>query len=114
MAISPRLAMSTLASGRLMRALRLTRRQACPRARSRAVSHHGQGRVVEDPVAGEYGIAVDAPPPFEIGEPSTRLFHDHLECRHVPRLDGGRQRDLALPLGHPQVRGKVAATAPEL
>src|SRR5205823_11872823 len=81
------------------------------RALLRGRAHGGQRGVVEQAIAGEDRAAVDAVGAVEIGESATRLLHDDLERGDVPRLDGGRERDLSLALGHPEVRGEVAEAA---
>src|SRR5262249_59592649 len=107
MAISPRLAISTLS-----RVAPILPR--CRREGSRAVAHHGERGVVEETVAGEDRGAVDAAAAVEVGETPSRLLHDDLEGRHVPRLDRRGERDLALALRHPQVRGEIPEAALDL
>src|SRR5215470_12509138 len=82
---------------------------APPRAVSlRSVAHRGERGIVEQAVAREDGASVDAGPAVEIGEASSRLFHEDLERGDVPRLHRGRERDLPLALGHPEIGREVA------
>src|SRR5215831_4756216 len=72
-----------------------------------AVTHRGEGGVMEQAVACEDGASVDAGPAIEIGETPSRLFHEDLERGDVPRLHSRRERDLTLPLGHPEISREV-------
>src|SRR5262245_26284794 len=69
---------------------------------------------MEQAVAREDGASVDAGPAVEIGEAPSGLFHEDLERGDVPRLHGGRERDLALALGYPEIGREVAEASLDL
>src|SRR5215468_7668171 len=79
-----------------------------------SVAHRGERGVMERAVAREDGASVDAGPAIEIGETSSRLFHEDLERGDVPRLHRGRERDLTLTLGHPEIGREVTEASLDL
>jgi len=48
---------------------------------------HGQGGVVQQPVGGQCGAAVESRYPVQVGEPAAGLLDQHLHGGHIPGTD---------------------------
>ena len=70
-----------------------------------------QRLLVQTAVGRDHRPVVNVGPPREVGEAASRLFHEDLHRRDVPRLEVGLDVDLPLALGH-QAVAVVVAEAP--
>src|SRR5262245_30211410 len=69
---------------------------------------------MEQAVAREDGASVDVGPAVEVGAAPAGLLHEDLERGDVPCLHRGRECDLTLALGYPEIGREVTEASLDL